>query len=137
MLAVPISIELTYSEVGKLIDNILLFNSLGIIIEHFGDRTFILRGLPQGFTAQDGQELISYLISELDRRKIDELVRDDYIKLLACKRAIKANQKLTTIEMKHLLSKLSKTDFPYTCPHGRPTIITFSIREMEQKFLRG
>lgn len=137
MLVVPISIELTYSEVGKLIDNILLFNSLGIIIEHFGDRTFILRGLPQGFTAQDGQELISYLISELDRRKIDELVRDDYIKLLACKRAIKANQKLTTIEMKHLLSKLSKTDFPYTCPHGRPTIITFSIREMEQKFLRG
>ena len=78
MLAVPISIELTYSEVGKLIDNILLFNSLGIIIEHFGDRTFILRGLPQGFTAQDGQELISYLISELDKRKVDELVRRLY-----------------------------------------------------------
>jgi len=137
MLAVPISIELTYSEVGKLIDNILLFNSLGIIIEHFGDRTFILRGLPQGFTAQDGQELISYLISELDTRKVDELVRDDYIKLLACKRAIKANQRLTITEMKHLLSQLSKTDFPYTCPHGRPTIITFSKRELEQKFLRG
>lgn len=137
MLAVPISIELTHSEVGKLIDNILLFNSLGIVIEHFGDNTFILRGLPQGFTAQDGEDLISYLLSELNMSKVEKLVREDYVKLLACKRAIKANQRLSLVEMKELITNLSKTDFPYTCPHGRPTIITFSKRELEQKFLRG
>jgi len=137
MLAVPISIELTSFEVEKLIDNILLFNNLGIIIEQFGDNTFILRGLPQGFSAQDGQDLVSYLVSELDLTKVEKLVREDYIKLLACKKAIKANQKLSQTEMIELISKLSKTDFPYTCPHGRPTIITFSKRELEQKFLRG
>lgn len=135
-LALPLSIELTYSEVEKLIENILLFNSFGIIVEHFGENTFILRGLPQGFSAQEGQDLVSFLLSELDTSRIETLVKEDYLKLLACKKAIKAKQKLSIKEMEHLIEKLGRTDFPYTCPHGRPTIITFSIDEVHHKFLR-
>lgn len=135
-LALPLTLELTYPETVQLIDNILLFNNLGIVMEHFGGNTFLVRGLPVGFTAEEGRELILSLLVEVQNNNQEPVIEDDFIKLLACKKAVKAKQKLAPPEMDYLLQKLNRTNFPFTCPHGRPTIISLTLEELARKFLR-
>ncbi|MDS1030761.1 DNA mismatch repair endonuclease MutL [Bacillota bacterium LX-D] len=137
MLAIPITLELSYSEATKLIENIFYFTAYGIIIEHFGGCSFQIRGLPLGFSPQDGEEIVSTLLTEMGGSSLNPiLAKDKLIKLLACKKAAKANQKLALPEINHLLQQLNQADYPFTCPHGRPTIICLNKAELLKKFLR-
>lgn len=135
-LAVPLTLELTYPEAVQLVENILQFQALGIIIEHFGGNTFLVRGLPAGFKPQEGKDLILSLLVELHNKSQGLILEDDFLKLLACKKAVKAKQKLTFPEMDYLIQRLNGLEFPFTCPHGRPTIIYFSLDELAKRFLR-
>ena len=63
-------------------------------------------------------------------------VKYSTIAKLACKAAVKANDNLSNIEMKSLIEDLRFIDDPFTCPHGRPTIIKFTLNELEKKFKR-
>ena len=73
----------------------------------------------------------------IESRKIDVIYfRDHIAKQIACKASIKANHKISLVEVNYLIENLAKCKNPYTCPHGRPTIIRFSINKLEEMFER-
>ncbi|MBM7854143.1 DNA mismatch repair protein MutL [Desulfohalotomaculum tongense] len=131
MLLVPVVLELNYHEAQVLTENILTFRQLGFIIEHFGGRNYMLRGVPMGFP--QGEEA-KFFYDLLETRS------SDFYHLLAaklaCRSAIKSGQKLSHQEMETLLQQMREAENPYTCPHGRPTIINLTFEELAKRFQR-
>lgn len=80
-------------------------------------------------------EMIDSLSEEVHRRQSSELL-DEKIASMSCKAAVKGNMRLSAQEVDALIGELLKLDNPYHCPHGRPTIISMSKRELEKKFKR-
>lgn len=138
MILEPIAVEINYMDKIKIFDNIDLFLSLGFSIEEFGETTIVVREIPQIFNISTAKKLIETLIEKLDfglPKERFELSLDGLMQH-SCKMAIKANDKLDMIEVKSLVNKLKKLKDPYTCPHGRPIIISISKSEIEKKFNR-
>ena len=131
VLLVPVLLELSYSESQLLTENIMIFRRLGFIIEHFGENTFLLRAVPVGFPP--GNET-KFFYDLLDTNNADFF--DILAARLACHNAIKAGQKLTNSEMQTLIYQMANTNNPYTCPHGRPTMIQMSFEELTKRFKR-
>lgn len=135
----PSSLQLTYQESQILNDHIINFTDLGFIIEHFGGETFLLRAVPSGAAKNGGEEIFLDLLDYFSRNRhtiSGKALRERVIITMACKSAIKANHKLGLPEMESLLCQLAAARQPYTCPHGRPTLIHFSGYELEKKFKR-
>lgn len=134
----PIVIEVNYMEKIKILENLGLFLSLGFSLEEFGDTTIIVREIPQIFNINTSKTLVESLIDNLDFNLPEEQFELSLTELMqhSCKMAIKANDRLTTIEVNSLVKQLKKLRDPYTCPHGRPIIISISKSEMEKKFNR-
>ena len=112
--------------------------SVGVEMEEFGSRTFVVREHPAWFPAGSEEEIIDALVEQaLTERRADigKLLEETAI-LMSCKRSIKANHYLTRADMERLLHDLGKAESPYTCPHGRPVIIHFSTYEIEKMFKR-
>ena len=80
------------------------------------------------------RELLDAMEEEVKKTNLDMVI--DKIATMACKAAIKANQKLSMREAEELLKECEKLENPYTCPHGRPILISISKREIEKKFKR-
>lgn len=135
----PSSLQLTYQESQVLNDHIINFTDLGFVIEHFGGETFLLRAVPSGAAKNGGEEIFLDLLDYFSRNRhtiSGKALRERVIITMACKSAIKANHKLGLPEMESLLCQLAAARQPYTCPHGRPTLIHFSGYELEKKFKR-
>ena len=107
----------------------------GFIIEPFGEKSYLIRGIPQGMQGKDALAVIHDLL-ELDIAEWSKDKRQKALSVMACRTAIKAGDALTEQEMEELLEQLKKADNPYTCPHGRPTIIDFSQKDIEGYFKR-
>lgn len=135
---IPNTIELKAGYSQLLIENIILFRDLGFIIEHFGGDTFIIRGVPHDLQQFNEKDLLLDLLDELKRSvTIDTMkVKEKMIIQIACKGAIKAGEKLEPEEIKTLIRLLNQQDNPFTCPHGRPTIVQISGHELEKRFKR-
>ncbi|MBO8137589.1 MAG: DNA mismatch repair endonuclease MutL [Desulfotomaculum sp.] len=131
MLLVPVVLELSYQENLVLTENIISFRELGFILEHFGGNTYMLRGVPADFPQGDEVEFF-YEILETNTSNFYDILAAK----LACRSAIKAGQKLTIDEMENLIMQMSELDNPYTCPHGRPTMINLSFEELTKRFKR-
>lgn len=137
ILLTPYVIELSINEKDLVMQNLHLFNNLGLEIEDFGGTSIYLRTVPNNFISKNYNEIISELISNLQNYQNDKLKSiDKIIYTLACKNAIKAGDKLNYKEMLSLLEQLRKCSNPFTCPHGRPTLIKFSYIDLEKKFKR-
>jgi DNA mismatch repair protein MutL len=134
-LAVPQTVELTHQEALWLTDDIIALTNMGFIIEHFGDNTFIIRGVPFWYQGSDAGLLMRAVIEKHGARK--ESLREEELFLLACKSAVKANQHLTAADISALLQELDKCQNPHTCPHGRPVIIKIGLDEIRRTFLRS
>lgn len=135
----PAAFQLTYQESQVLNDHIINFTDLGFVIEHFGGETFLLRAVPSGTAKNGGKEIFLDLLDYFshNRQTISgKALREKVIITMACKAAIKANEKLGLPEMESLIGQLAGTRHPYTCPHGRPTLIYFSGYDLEKKFKR-
>ncbi|HZW83801.1 MAG TPA: DNA mismatch repair endonuclease MutL [Candidatus Deferrimicrobium sp.] len=133
----PITLELTNQEMELLVENIFQFSDLGLLLEHFGGNTFLLRGYPTDI--DNPQELIRDLLELFTQgeKKIEaRKLREEIIYMLACKSSITANKRLSTSEMEHLLWRLGQAENPFSCPHGRPTIIAISVDELAKRFQR-
>jgi DNA mismatch repair protein MutL len=133
----PITLELTNQEMELLVENIFQFSDLGLLLEHFGGNTFLLRGHPTDI--DNPQELIRDLLELFTQgeKKIEaRKLREEIIYMLACKSSITANKRLSTSEMEHLLWRLGQAENPFSCPHGRPTIIAISVAELAKRFQR-
>lgn len=137
-LLLPITLEFTPSESKQLSERLHWFEQAGVILEHFGGQTFLVRSLPYWFPEGDEkavvEEMAEWVLSE---RSIDlAKLREKSSILCSCKASIKANQKLTELEVESLLSRLAACRQPYTCPHGRPIIVSFSAYDLEKLFKR-
>ena len=113
------------------------FNKLGITLEEAGPSSYYLRSVPVwiiGDAITVIEEMIQFVV---EKNSIDlKSIRDDLAKTISCKGAIKANKALSLNEVNALVEQLSKCRNPFTCPHGRPTIINFTKYEIEKMFLR-
>lgn len=138
-LLIPISLNLTGKQEGILIKNILLLNSLGFIVENFGLRTFVLRGVPVGLDIINKEQFFIDLIDTLEENEklTPAKIKESLLTLASCKAAVKANHKLTREEIYFLLQQLTKVDNPHTCPHGRPIIHHLSMSKLYKIFQRG
>lgn len=135
---IPLRLEFTSNEALLIKENMDQIAALGIGLEEFGGSSFMLREVPiwifRGLEKEFVEEIITHIIENKKRERHEFL--DNLAKSLACKKSIKANEYVSSLEIDHLLMDLGKCENPYTCPHGRPTIIKFSTYEIEKWFKR-
>ncbi len=138
-LLVPISIELSNKDYLVFNENIELFKSIGFEVETFGINSIIIRShpyfLPKGYEERAIRKIID-IICEKEEFSKEKFVEKTAI-TLSCKMAIKANDVISLDEAEVLLNTLRKTENPFTCPHGRPTIITYTKYDLEKLFKRA
>ena len=136
-LLIPVTQDLSRSEVLFLKKNVESFTDLGFEVESFGNNTVIIHAVPPSLSVDDASELFSELLSSLiNEEKLSGRVDKAAIAQAACKKAVKAHDKLTISEAQALLQQMSECALPYSCPHGRPTIISISYKELEKRFGR-
>ncbi|QQY80664.1 DNA mismatch repair protein MutL [Keratinibaculum paraultunense] len=136
-LITPQILELTNTELEIVKKNIDLFNRLGFIVEEFGTNSVIIRGVPILFGKPQTKKLFLELVDTIsnDIKSTYEVKLDKIIKI-ACTEAIKSGDRIENIEVDSLLQQLGNTSNPYTCPHGRPTIIQITKKDLEKEFKR-
>jgi DNA mismatch repair protein MutL len=137
-LLLPITLEFTPSESRMLSERLHWFQQAGVILEHFGGQTFLVRALPYWFPQGEEQAIVEEMAEWVLSEKTIDLakLREKSSILCSCKASIKANQKLTEQEVSSLLARLAACRQPYTCPHGRPILISFSAYDLEKLFKR-
>lgn len=138
-LLVPLSIDLSVHEMRQVQEKIHLLQQVGLVMEPFGQQTFIIRSHPRWFVKGEEEAIVQEMIDMVIRgeKRIDTVkLREKAAITMSCKAAIKANRYLNHMEMEALLNKLRETTSPYTCPHGRPIIVHFSKYEIEKMFKR-
>ncbi|KPU28145.1 DNA mismatch repair protein MutL [Caloranaerobacter sp. TR13] len=137
---VPEIINLTFNEYKKVELNLEIFNKLGFTIEPFGNYSVILRSVPVIFNKPNAKKLFLDILDNLEssdnKFESNYNLRLEKIMKLACTSSIKAGDKIDELEISNLIKELFKTENPYTCPHGRPTIIKLTQFELEKKFKR-
>lgn len=133
----PEIIELNASEYMKIEKNFYLFKDLGFSIDSFGENSIILREVPMIFGFPTYVSFIRDIIDSLDD-KIYSNYQADMWKVMkkACLKAVKAGDTLSNMEVKELINSLIHCENPYTCPHGRPTIIDIKKTTIAKLFLR-
>jgi DNA mismatch repair protein MutL len=112
---------------------------LGVSLSEFGERTFLLDALPPFVKAPDARRFVLELVDEL--KSAGDGVNswrlgENTVTKTVCRHAVKANDPLTGPELENLIEDLRHCAMPYTCPHGRPTLIEMNFRELEKKFGR-
>ncbi|MBP3728911.1 MAG: DNA mismatch repair protein MutL, partial [Lachnospiraceae bacterium] len=113
------------------------FLSLGFEIEALGGREFRLDGVPDNLFSLSGRELFLHMLDELSEERVSApAMLEEKVALMSCKAAVKGNDPLDRKEAEALFQELMKLENPYTCPHGRPTMIRMSRTELEKKFKR-
>ena len=113
---------------------------LGVGLSEFGERTFLLDALPPMVKAPDARNFVVTLIDELKAagEGVNALrLGEDVIAKTVCRHSVKANDPLAGPELENLVHDLRHCAMPYTCPHGRPTLIEMNFRELEKKFGRA
>lgn len=136
-LLLPIVLELSPAEKLLYNENSQVFQNLGFDIEWFGENTLAIRAIPILMGEPCTGEFFSNILDSLKESTNSTFSPIEKIIIsMACKNAIKAGDSITSEEIKELIERLMKTSQPYTCPHGRPTIITMSKYELEKKFKR-
>ncbi len=129
--------ELSPHQLYVLRENEKMLRDMGFDIERLGDDSYVIRAIPVVFHGMLGEEELTDVIMRL----VEESgKKEERIKVLfstaACKASIKAGEKLSYESMRELVAQLKSTKIPYTCPHGRPTMIRLSKEEIEKRFKR-
>jgi DNA mismatch repair protein MutL len=116
-----------------------LLEEMGFRIEPMGGKSFAVKALPVIYGTIEDPESVKDIVSELaalgEVKALDER-REALAALMACRPAVKAGDAMLMDSMEQLISALAKTDNPYTCPHGRPTMIEMDMTEIEKRFKR-
>lgn len=137
-LAPPLILSLSMKEAEILQQYQKAFEKLGFVIEEFGGQEYCIRAVPANLYGLGEQDVfIELLDSVLEEGVMTDMnMITDKIASMSCKAAVKGNQKISRIEVEHLIEELMKCENPYTCPHGRPTMISMTKTEIEKKFKR-
>ncbi|WP_286231585.1 DNA mismatch repair endonuclease MutL [Neobacillus mesonae] len=135
---VPLTFEYSTDEYVKIMEHQEELEKVGVFLEEFGLNCFIIRSHPQWFPKGEEKHIIEEMIEQLlAMKKVDiKKLREEAAIMMSCKASIKANRYLRNDEIQALLDDLRKASDPFTCPHGRPIIVHYSIYEMEKMFKR-
>ena len=138
LMLLPDIIKLSTREMGIFRDNKEMFNKAGFEVEEFGDNTVKLTGVPEFCLDFDTQEIFLETLDEINTvaRTAKQELEDKFLATVACKAAVKAHMALSKEEVDSLMEQLLRLPNPFTCPHGRPTVIKMSKNDIEKKFSR-
>jgi len=138
-LLLPETIELPPRDAQFLREQLAALTRLGVGLSEFGERTFLLDALPPFVKVPDPRRFVFDLVDDLRAagREVN-LARlgEHTVAKTVCRHAVKANDPLAGPELENLVADLRRCAMPYTCPHGRPTLIEMGYRELEKKFGR-
>jgi DNA mismatch repair protein MutL len=138
-LLLPATVELSARDAGFLREHLAVLSRLGVGLSEFGERTFLLDALPPFVKAPDARQFVLQLVDELKAagHEVNSLrLGEHMVAKTVCRHAVKANDPLAGPELENLVRDLRQCAMPYTCPHGRPTLIEMNFRELEKKFGR-
>ncbi|MEQ2007871.1 MAG: DNA mismatch repair endonuclease MutL, partial [Limisphaerales bacterium] len=138
-LLLPETVELSVRDVEFLRKQLPILSRLGVGLSEFGERTFLLEALPPFAKLSDARRFVLELVDALKSagEGVNALrLGEDVIAKTVCRHAVKANDPLAGPELENLVADLRRCRMPYTCPHGRPTLIEMSLKELEKKFGR-
>lgn len=137
-LAAPIVVTLSGREMDVLSQYASVFEEIGFSFEPFGDKEYIITGVPADFLNLASRELFLEILDSLmqEGSKGNPEMVLDHCATMACKAAVKGNNRLSYAEADQLFTQMLQAEEPYHCPHGRPTTIAMSKQEFEKKFKR-
>ncbi len=133
-----VTVDLAPADAALLRQRLEAFTRLGFGLEPFGGNTVLVTAMPSGFPRENLGGLLRDILDDLRQNSGGTASRLDLVRLAqaACKHAVKAEDPLTTAEIERLLEDLAAAEMPYTCPHGRPVMITLPPSELERRFGR-
>lgn len=137
-LLVHIMLNFSPREADIVENNSEIFSKLGFTLVPSGKTVFRLTEIPADIPVGEAEDALrEILVGVLEKPEVTAAsIRKEVLAITACRGAIKAGDELNLKQMEMLLDELSKTDYPYTCPHGRPTILKFSTGELDKMFKR-
>jgi DNA mismatch repair protein MutL len=138
-LLLPATVELSPRDANFIREQLPDLTRLGVGLSEFGESTFLLDALPPFVKASDPRRFVLELVDELKAagQEVNSLrLGENTVAKTVCRHAVKANDPLGGRELENLVEDLRHCAMPYTCPHGRPTIIEMNFRELEKKFGR-
>lgn len=138
-LLLPETVELSIRDAHFLRGILPVLTRLGVGLSEFGERTFLLDALPPFVHAAEPRRFVLELVDglkaagqEVNAARLGE----ELVAKTVCRHAVKAHDPLSGVELENLINDLRHCAMPYTCPHGRPTLIEMNFRELEKKFGR-
>jgi len=137
-LLTPLTIQLGAREAAVLQESLEELRAVGFDLEEFGADAFLLRAVPVAFLKKEPVRLLTEIVEDMAASPNPQIQsrRERALITMSCKAAVKAGDALAPEEMERLLIALSGASRPYTCPHGRPTVMTISNFELDRKFHR-
>lgn len=138
-LITPITIDLTPKEKVLMEEYIPYLEDCGFGISEFGDNTYVVTFVPEIFGRLEDTDIIHDVVSDLlasGKVKKDTGISEKVCKTIACRAAIKGGAACSPKQMEELIEQLKRAENPYSCPHGRPTVITFTKGELDRMFAR-
>jgi DNA mismatch repair protein MutL len=138
-LLLPETIELSIQDTEFVRVHLPSLTRLGVGLSEFGERTYLLDALPAFAKPREPRRFVLEMIDELKQagQNVNAArLGEDVVAKTVCRHAIKANDPLSLPEIERLVEDLRQCQMPYTCPHGRPTLIEMSHRELEKRFGR-
>ncbi len=139
-LLLPETVELSARDANFLREQLSILTRLGVGLSEFGERTFLLDALPPFVKVPNARKFVLELADELKAagQEVNSLRLGEHtVAKTVCRHAVKANDYLAGLELENLVNDLRRCAMPYTCPHGRPTLIEMNFRELEKKFGRS
>ena len=136
-LLLPIALELSRAEASYVSKNSESFLKLGFELESMSSNTVMLNAIPASLKQENAGGLLRDMLSDLlDEGKASNKLNIEALAMASCKAAVKAHDELTLHEARSLFQQMAQCELPFSCPHGRPTIINISTRELEKRFGR-
>ncbi|HUO58097.1 MAG TPA: DNA mismatch repair endonuclease MutL [bacterium] len=143
-LLVPVTVELTAKEAQVLRNNLETLLELGVEAAPFGGNTFLIRSVPADLAGKNLVSLMKDLVDDLAAQdamgvkganKLDQ-ARERAATFMSCRSAVMAGDRLSDDQMKGLINRMREANLPFTCPHGRPTILSIPLTELYRRFDR-
>ncbi|MFL5700981.1 MAG: DNA mismatch repair endonuclease MutL [Ktedonobacteraceae bacterium] len=139
MVLTPMQLELAPKELEAIEDHLQQLEQIGFILEILDNNTLLVRAVPNVLVKQMNARSLRDLLADLtapENPGHTETWEEHALANVACKAAIKANYFLTVSEMREMIEQLERTNAPYSCCHGRPTMVHFSLSALEHEFGR-
>lgn len=135
-LLMPITIELSPADMAYVARNLHEFENIGFEIEPFGRNTVKLNSIPAAIKQENVGGFFHDMLARIGEIGAGQRLATDTLARAACKAAVKAHDRLSLQEAAALIDQMSHCALPYSCPHGRPTMLNISISEIERRFGR-